>query len=79
VTVGGSARISHQLSAAAGDAPHPAVFSRLGVLDVRLSTPPRLSGRKPRWARHLAVLAAKSGEICGLDPAVITDALSTAH
>ena len=28
----GSTRISHQLSAAAGDASHPAVFSRLGVL-----------------------------------------------
>jgi hypothetical protein len=27
-------RISHQLSAAGADAPHPAVFSRLGVLDV---------------------------------------------
>ena len=27
-------RISHQLSAAASDAPHPAGFSRLGVLDV---------------------------------------------
>jgi len=34
------ARISHQLSAAAGDTGHPAVFSRLGALDVPSSTPP---------------------------------------
>ena len=61
------ARISHQLSAAAGDAPHPARFSRLGVLDVQSSTPPRPSGRKPHGARHLAALATKPGEIGGLD------------
>ena len=60
------ARISHQLFAAAGDAPHPAIFSHLGVLDVPSSTTPRPSDRKRHWARHLAALASKSGEICGL-------------
>jgi hypothetical protein len=62
----GLARISHQLPAAAGDAPHSAVLSRLGVLDVPSSTPPRPSGRKPHCAQHLTVLATKPGEICGL-------------
>ena len=60
------ARLSHQLSAAAGDAPHPGVFSRLGVLDVQSNTSPRPSGRKPHWARHLAALATKAREISGL-------------
>ena len=50
------ARISNQLPTTVGDAPHPAVFSRLWVLDVLSSTTPRPSGRKPHWARHLAVL-----------------------
>ncbi len=63
----GLARISHQLSAAAGDASHPAVLSPLGVLNVLLSTSPRPSSRKPHWARHLAALATKPGEICGLE------------
>ena len=60
------ARISHQLPAAAGDAPHPAWFSHFRVLDVLSSTTPRPSDRKPHWARHLADLATKAGEICGL-------------
>jgi len=60
------ARISHQVSPTAGDAPHPAVFSRLSVLDVRSSTPPLPSGRKPHWVRHLAALATKPGKIFGL-------------
>jgi len=60
------ARTSHQLPAAVGDAPHPAVFSRFGVLDVLSSTTPRPSGRKPHWARHVADLATKAGEKCGL-------------
>jgi len=60
------ARISHQVPTAAGDAPHSAVFSRLGVLNGLLSTPPRPSGRKPHWARHLTGLATNPGEICGL-------------
>ena len=60
------ARISHQLPAATGDASHPAVFSRLGVLDVPQVRAPRPSGRKPNWARRLAGLATKPGEICGL-------------
>jgi anaerobic selenocysteine-containing dehydrogenase len=66
-----SARISHQLPAAAGDALHSAVLSRLGVLDVPSSTPPRPSGRNPHWAQHLATLATEPGEICGpnKDPA----------
>ena len=59
------ARISHQLPAATGDASHPAVFSRLGVLDVPQVRAPRPSGRKPHWARRLAALATKPGEICG--------------
>jgi len=59
-------RISHQLPAATCDAPHPAVFSRLGVLDVPQVRAPRPLGRKPHWARHLAGLATKPGEICGL-------------
>ena len=57
---------SHQLPAAAGDAPHPAPFSHLGVLDVPSSTSPRPSGRKHNWAQPLAALATKPGEICGL-------------
>jgi len=36
------------------------------VLDVLSSTTPRPSGRKRRWARHLAALATKAGEKCGL-------------
>jgi len=65
----GLTRISHQLSAVACDAPHPAVFSRLGVLDVPQVRAPRPSGRKPHWAHHLAALATKPSEICGLSPA----------
>ena len=34
-------RTSHRLPAATADAPHPAGFSRFGVLDVPSSTPPR--------------------------------------
>jgi len=60
------ARISHQLPATAADAPYPAGFSRIGVLDVLSSTTPRPSGRKPSWAQHLAALATKPGEKCGL-------------
>jgi len=60
------ARISHQLPAVGADVPHPEVFSRLGLLNVPSSTPPRPSGRKPHWARHLGALATKPGEICGL-------------
>jgi len=60
------ARISHQLSATTGDVSHPAVFSRLGVLDVPQVRAPRPSGRELHWARHLAALATKPGEICGL-------------
>ncbi len=63
--------ISHQLPATAVDAPHPAGFSRFGVLDVLSSTTPRPSGRKPRWARHLVALATKPSEKCRLDGAVV--------
>jgi len=59
-------RTSHQLPATAGDALHPAGFSRIGVLDVLSSTTPRPSGRKLRWAQHLTDLATKAGEKCGL-------------
>jgi len=60
------ARISHHVATAAHDMPQSAAFSRLGVLDVLSSTTPRPSGRKHRWARHLAALATKPGEKCGL-------------
>ena len=60
------ARTFYQLSAAAGDAPYPAVFAPIGVLDVLSSTTTRPSGRKPHWARHLAGLATNAGEKCGL-------------
>ncbi len=60
------ARISHQLPATACDAPHPAEFSRLGVLDVLSSTTPRPSDRKHHWTRHLTDLATKAGEKRGL-------------
>ncbi len=60
------ARTSHQLSATAGDAQRPAVFSRLGVLDVLSSTPPRPSDRKPHWTWRLAALETKPGEKYGL-------------
>jgi len=61
------ARISHRVSAAAGDAPHPTSFSRLGVLDVLRSTTARPSGRKRRWALRLTALATKPGEKSGLE------------
>ena len=64
--VGHLTRRSHQLSATAGDARHPAGFSHLRVLDVPSSTPPRPSDRKPTWARRLTGLATKPGEIRGL-------------
>jgi len=56
---------SHQLSAAAGDAQHPAPSSHIGVLNGPSSTSPRPSNRKRRWAPHLAGLATKPGENCG--------------
>ena len=60
------ARTLHQYSAARPDAPHPAPFSPLGVLSVLSSTPPRPSGRKRPWARHLEPFAANTGEESGL-------------
>ncbi len=60
------ARISRQLPAATGDAPCPVVFSRIGMLDGLSSTAARPSGRKPHWTQHLAGLATKVGEKCGL-------------
>jgi soluble lytic murein transglycosylase len=60
------ARACHRPSAGAADAPRPAAFSPHGVLDVPSSTTPRPSGRTPHWARHLGVLATKTGEKCGL-------------
>ncbi len=62
------ARISHQLPTAADDAHCPAVFSRIGMLDGLSSTTPRPSGRKLNWAKRLAALATKVGEICELEP-----------
>jgi hypothetical protein len=45
------ARIIHEVPAADDDAPHPAVFARLGVLDVLSSTParPARPGRVPQY------------------------------
>ena len=60
------AHTSHQLSAAAADARHPAGFSHVGVLNGPSSTPPLPSDRKPSWALHLGSLAKKPGEKCGL-------------
>ncbi|RLE24065.1 MAG: hypothetical protein DRJ65_10625, partial [Acidobacteria bacterium] len=60
------ARTSHQESAAAADAQHPAALSHLGVLNGLSSTPPRPSDRKLHWAQHLDDLATKPGEKCGL-------------
>ncbi len=65
------ARTSHQLPAAAGDALHPAAFSRIGMLDGQSSTTPRPSGRKHSWAQHLPALATKPGEKCGLAARVV--------
>ncbi len=62
-------RISHKLPAAADDAPCPAVFSRIGMLDGLSSTTARPSGRKPLWTRRLPALATKPGEKCGLNEA----------
>ncbi len=56
------ARISHQCSAAAAEAPHPAALSHLGVLNVLSCTLPRPSDRKLHWAQHLDALATKTGE-----------------
>jgi len=70
------APISHQLSTAAGDAPHPTGYSQLRVLDVLSSTPPRSSNRKPSCSQHLASLATKPGEICGLETAAMPDDLA---
>jgi len=61
------ARISHQLSAAAGDLLQSAVFALIRLLDVLLSTTPRPSGRKPHISQQLSDLAPKPGEICELD------------
>ena len=59
--------ISHQLAAADCGAPRPAVFSRLGVLDLPQVPVPHPWGRKPHCALRLAALARKPGEICGLN------------
>jgi N-methylhydantoinase B/oxoprolinase/acetone carboxylase alpha subunit len=64
---GEPARTTHQVSAAAGDAQHPAALSHIGVLDVQSSTAPRPSSRKRRSMQHLADLATKPGEKSGQD------------
>ncbi len=46
--------------------PLPAAVAHLGVLDVLSSTTPRPSSRKRHWIQHLAGLATKPGEKCGL-------------
>jgi len=53
------ARISHQLSAAAGNLQQSAAFARLGVLDVPQVRAPRPSGRKHHISQHLSGLATK--------------------
>ena len=60
------ARRAHQLPAAGDDTQPPAALSRLGMLDVPSSTPPRASGRKHRRPPRLTPLASKPGELCGL-------------
>jgi uncharacterized membrane protein YedE/YeeE len=59
-------RTSHHLATAARDMPQSAGFSRIGLLDVPSSTTPRPSGRKHHISRHLAALATRRGEKCGL-------------
>lgn len=69
--VRGWAHLSHRVPAVAGDAPHPAAPSFIGVLDVPRGTPPRPSGRNRRWSRHHADIATRPGEMSGggpLDP-----------
>jgi len=60
------ARISHQLSAAAGNLQQSAAFAPVGVLHVLSSTRPRPSGRKHHISQQLPALATKAGEICRL-------------
>ncbi|MCD4749022.1 MAG: hypothetical protein K8R59_06585 [Thermoanaerobaculales bacterium] len=60
------ARDIHRHSAADGDAPHPAVLSRLGVLDVLSSTLPRPSDQNPHCAQRLSALATNPGKYLGL-------------
>ncbi len=65
----------NQLPAAGADAPHPAVFSRFGVLHVPSNTSPRLLEE-----RHLAALATNPGEIGGLEnPLRFADKLGATH
>jgi len=67
------ARTSHHLATAALDMPRSATFSRIGLLDVLRSTPPRPSGRKHPISRHLAGLATRRGEKYGLDRSTAED------
>ena len=64
--IGWLTRTSHHLASAARDMPQAAAFSRIGLLNVPSSTPPRPSGRKHHISRHLACLATRRGEKCGL-------------
>jgi len=78
------ARSSHHLATAARDMPRSVAFSRIGLLDVLSSTPPRPSGRKHHISQHLARLATRRGEksglihcwhVVGLGPIVTTGAV----
>ena len=55
----------HHPSTAGSEAPHSALFSRLGVLNGLTRTPARLSGRKLHCAQRLATFVTNPGESCG--------------
>jgi len=59
-------RISHHLATAARDMTQSAAFTPIGLLDVLSRTTARPSGRKHHILSHLAGLATRRGEICGL-------------
>ena len=61
------ARTSHHLAPAARDIPQSAAFTPIGLLAVQSSTTPPSSGHKHHISRHLAGLATRRGEKCGLD------------
>ena len=65
------ARTSHRLATAARDMPQSAAFTPVGLLNVPSSTTPRPSGRKHHISQHLAGLATRRGEKCGLERLVV--------
>ncbi|PWG62488.1 MOSC domain-containing protein [Spiribacter halobius] len=68
------ARLSHRSTAAGADMADSPALRSARVLDVLSSTPARQGSPAPCPARHLHALAARIGEICGLeiaDPALL--------